>query len=207
MKVKFLFSLLILCGISSCITFNTGAKLDSIGKAVPSLKSDDNRQYYRFNGVVYRKVMVSYVQQNPHLVGSNIMGHWDTKQPDTAADSSTNAPHPQFYLVRMQAENTDMPAFIPSTNFDYSRAQKIAPNEDVPRVIPIEYFKQSDWLTLTPSQNDRNHHLSELPTIRTTGNKLRLPVAIVLSYGIDAPLTAVSYTVGSIWYIVMSPFM
>lgn len=193
--------------ISSCITFNTGAKLDSIGKAVPSLEYDDNLQYYRFNGVVYQKVMVSYVQQNPYLIGFGFMGYWDTTQPDTAADTSINAPQPQFYLVRMQAERTDMPAFIPSTDFDYSRAQKIAPNEDVPRVIPIEYFKQSDWLTLTPSQNDRNHHLSELPTIRTTGNKLRLPVAIVLSYGIDAPLTAVSYTVGSIYYIVMSPFM
>ncbi len=151
--------------------------------------------------------MVSYVQQNPYLIGSAFMGYWDTKQPDTEAATSTNAPQSQFYLVRMQAERTDMPAFIPSSDFDYSRAQKIAPNEDVPRVIPIGYFKQSDWLTLTPSQNDRNHHLSELPTIRTTGNKLRLPVAIALSYGIDAPLSIISYTVGSIWYIVMMPFM
>ena len=205
--LHFLLFLLMLFVPCSCISFNTGAKLDSIGKAVPSLRTDDNKKYYRLNGVVYREVMVSYVQQNPHLIGTGFMGYWDLGDGDTPADAATNAPRPQLYLVRMQADRPDMPAFIPASHFDYSRAQKIAANEDVPRVIPLAYFKKHDWLTLTPSQNDRNRHLSDLPTIRTTGNKIRVPLAVVLSYGVDAPLTAVGYTVGALWHIFVIPFM
>ncbi|MBQ4635098.1 MAG: hypothetical protein IJB64_01540 [Akkermansia sp.] len=204
---RLLLSLLILCGVSSCITFNTGAKLDSIGKAVPSITEEGKGQYYRLNGVVYREVMLSYVQQNPHLIGTVFMGYWDVKSPDTPASSETKAPRPQPYFVRMQEDRTDMPAFIPAADFDYARAQKIAPNEVVPRVIPFSYFKRSDWLTLTPSRNNSNHHLAELPTKRTLGNKLRLPVAVVLSYGVDAPLTAISYTVSSICFVIVAPFM
>lgn len=199
---------LFLLSLSSCLTFNTGAKLDSLGKAVPSVSEEDKGQYYRWNGVVYREVMISYVQLNPHLIGSCFMGYWDVNTPDTPATEDSGVPRPQCYLVRMQAERTDMPTFIRAADFNYSQAQKIAPNENIPRTIPREYFKERlDLLTLTPSQNSPNHHLAEIPTIRSTGNKLRLPVAVALSYGVDAPLTAINYAVGSICFIIVAPFM
>ena len=47
--------------------------------------------------------------------------------------------------------------------------------------------------------------LNDLPTIRTTGNKLRLPLAVALSYGVDLPLTAVGYTVGTVLHLIMIP--
>ena len=205
MPLKLLLSLLILFGSCSCVSFNTGACLDSIGKAVPSLRAGSNNKYYRLNGVVYQEVMVSYVEQNPHLIGTGFMGYWNCKDCDTPADAATDTPQPQPYLVRMEEDRTDLPTFIPATHFDYSQAQKIASDKIISRVIPLEYFKQLDWLTLTPSQNNRNHHLADLPTIRTTGNKIRLPMAVALSYGVDAPLTAIGYTVGTLLHIILIP--
>ena len=48
--------------------------------------------------------------------------------------------------------------------------------------------------------------LKDLPTVRTTGNQIRRPLAIMLSYGVDLPLTVTSYAVGSVLHIILLPF-
>lgn len=65
----FLLSLLTLFALNNCITFNTGAKLDNMGKAVPALQSSYEGRYFKLNGVAYQERMVEYRQLNPKWVG------------------------------------------------------------------------------------------------------------------------------------------
>ena len=68
-------------------------------------------------------------------------------------------------------------------------------------------FKYADLVTLTPTMYESSERvLNDLPTIRTTGNKLRLPLAVALSYGVDLPLTAASYATGTILYPILRLF-
>ena len=203
---KLILSLVSLCSLSSCVTFNTGAKLDSIGKAVPMQENLDEPQFYLLDGVPYREVMIGYKQLNPKTMGFIMLLHVDTRNPESPAADDIEAPGAELYLVRLDANRADMPTFIKAVDFEYTRAKRVEIDE-VPRAgIPSEYFiKPRDWLTLMPSLYEGSTAFRELPTIRTTGNKLRLPLAVALSYVVDLPLTAVGYTVGTVLHLFMIP--
>ena len=204
---KLLLSLVSLCCLSSCITFNTGAKLDSIGKAVPINTYREEESLFEVNGVVYQEIMVEYRQQNPKLMGFVISPHYiNTRNPTTPAPDDTGAPTPELYLVRLDNKLTnDMPVFIKAIDFDYTKAKRVNKDELAVSYMDRSHFTNKvDFLTLTPSQYD-TLTLEGLPTIRTTGNKLRLPLAVALSYGVDLPLTAVGYAVGTVFHLIMIP--
>ena len=204
---KLFLALTALCCLSSCITFNTGAKLDSIGKAVPTRSYDHEGQFYRLNGTGYQEIMVEYKQLNPKLVGICCGHNIDTCNPATPAPDSIGAPGAELYLARLDAKRTDMPAFIRAINFDYTQAESVK-KEDLPvHYMAKDAFKIADLVTLTPTMYESSGRiLNDLPTIRTTGNKLRLPLAVALSYGVDLPLTAASYAAGTILYPLLSLF-
>ena len=204
---KLLLALTTLCFLSSCITFNTGAKLDSIGKAVPIKAYRDEEPLYEVNGVVYQETMVEYRQLQPTLIGLVLAPHYiNTSNPSTPAPDTTGAPTPELYLVRLDNKLTnDMPVFIKAIDFDYTKAKRVNKDELAVSYMDRSHFTNKvDFLTLTPSQYD-TLTLKGLPTIRTTGNKLRLPLAVALSYGVDLPLTAVGYTVGTVLHLIMIP--
>ena len=204
---KLFLALTALCCLSSCVTFNTGAKLDSIGKAVPTRSYDHEGQFYRLNGSGYQELMVEYKQLNPKLVGICCGHNIDTCNPATPAPDSIGAPGAELYLARLDAKRTDMPAFIRAINFDYTQAESVK-KEDLPvHYMAKDAFKIADLVTLTPTMYESSGRiLNDLPTIRTTGNKLRLPLAVALSYGVDLPLTAASYAAGTILYPLLSLF-
>lgn len=204
---KLLLSLVSLCCLSSCITFNTGAKLDSIGKAVPINTYREEESLFEVNGVVYQEIMVEYRQMNPKLMGIIIPIHYvNTCNPDTPAPDSTGAPTPELYLARLDNKQTDdMPVFIKAIDFDYTKAKRVNKDELAVSYMDRSHFTNKvDLLTLTPSQYEPLI-LEGLPTIRTTGNKLRLPLAVALSYGVDLPLTAVGYALGTVAHLIMLP--
>ena len=204
---KLFLALTALCCLSSCVTFNTGAKLDSFGKAMPINAYREEEPLYEVNGIVYKEIMVEYRQMNPKLMGIIIPIHYvNTCNPDTPAPDSTGAPTPELYLVRLDNKQTDdMPVFIKAINFDYTKAKRVNKDELAVSYMDRSHFTNKvDFLTLTPSQYD-NLTLEGLPTIRTTGNKLRLPLAVALSYGVDLPLTAVGYAVGTVFHLIMIP--
>ena len=205
---KLILSLVSLCCLSSCVTFNTGAKLDSIGKALPILAYKEGEEsYYKVNGVVYKEILVEYRQLNPRLMGVIIPIHnIDTCNPETPAPDTTGAPTPELYLVRLDNKPSDgMPVFIRAIDFDYTKAKRVSENELAVSYMDRSHFTNKvDLLTLTPSQYD-SLILTGLPTIRTTGNKIRLPLSVALSYGVDLPLTAVGYTVGTVLHLIMIP--
>lgn len=204
---KLFLALTTLCCLSSCITFNTGAKLDSIGKAVPINAYRDEEPLYEVNGVVYQETMIEYRQLQPTLIGLVLAPHYiNTRNPSTPAPDTTGAPTPELYLVRLDNKLTnDMPVFIKAIDFDYTKAKRVNKDELAVSYMDRSHFTNKvDFLTLTPSQYD-TLTLEGLPTIRTTGNKLRLPLAVALSYGVDLPLTAVGYTVGTVLHLIMIP--
>lgn len=204
-----LIALGMLCSLSSCITFNTGSKLDSIGKAVPTLPYYPEEQFYKINGVAYKEAMVEYRQLHPKLVGVIIPIHnVNTCNDDTPAPEATGAPPPELYLVRLDnRQSGDMPVFIRAIDFDYTKAERVNEKDLSVSYMDKSHFKRSaDLLTLTPSQYIAPDILTGLPTIRTTGNKLRLPLSVALSYGVDLPLTAASYAVSSVVHLLLLPF-
>ncbi len=195
-----------MCGLSSCVTFNTGAKLDSIGKAVPTYEHHFEGQYYLLHGVAYREIMVEYRQVNPKLMGI-VLGHYiDTCHEDLPAPNSPEFPKAELYLVRLDPERTDKPTFIRAIDFDYARAKAVDAKTLPVSYVHSSYFKRGDLTTLTPTQYESLMVLRELPTIRTTGNKIRQPLAVALSYGVDLPLTAASYAAGSVLHLLLLPF-
>ena len=204
-----LLSLVTLFSMSSCITFNTGAKLDNIGKAVPTrgAYSHDGR-YFRLNGVAYKEIMVEYRQLNPKWIGVCRLPHnIDTCNEDTQPPEKLKAPKDELYLVRLDINRKDAPAFIKAVDFDYAAAERVDKKDLVVSYIDKHYFKIGDLETLTPTMYENGPLvLKGLPTVRTVGNRIRRPVAIVLSYGVDLPLTAASYAIGPVLYIILRPF-
>ncbi|MBR1982986.1 MAG: hypothetical protein IKA23_09600 [Akkermansia sp.] len=198
--------LMMICGLNSCISFNTGARLDSIGKAVPTCGNLEEPQYYLLNGVPYKEELVEYKQQNPKLVGIAVAHYVDTVNSPVPAPDYIGAPGPELYLARLDETRTDMPAFIRAIQFDYASAEKVDKEQIASPYLPHSAFQHMDALTLMPSLYKRHGALKELPTIRTTGNKIRTPLVALLSYGVDAPLTAVGYAVGSAALVLMLPF-
>lgn len=205
----FLLALITLFSMSSCITFNTGAKLDNMGKAVPTLDYLHDSRYFKLNGVAYREIMVEYRQLNPKWVGVCRLPHnIDTFNDDTPPTKKTGAPKPELYLVRLDISRSDAPAFIKAVDFDYASAERVD-KKDLPvsYVDNHYYYKYGDWETLTPSLYEGGPSvLKDLPTIRTAGNQIRRPLAIILSYGVDLPLTTVSYAVSPVLYLILLPF-
>lgn len=204
-----LLSLVTLFSMSSCITFNTGAKLDNMGKAVPTLDYNHDGRYFKLNGVAYKEIMVEYRQLNPKWVGVVRLPHnIDTFNDDTPPAESLGAPKAELYLVRLDINRNDAPAFIKAVDFDYTAAERVD-KKDLPvsYVDNHYYFKNADFETLTKSMYEGGPLvLKDLPTIRTTGNQIRRPVAILLSYGVDLPLTAASYAVSPVLYLILLPF-
>ncbi len=210
---KIFLSLVTLCCLCSCVTFNTGAKLDSIGKAVPIMAYRSEDSFYMVNGVTYKEIVVEYRQINPKLVGIIILPHnINTCNDAPPAPDATGAPTPELYLVRLDnKQSDDMPVFIRAIDFDYTKAKRVDKKDLTVSYMDKSHFNRSvDLLTLTPSQYESTGLfgvLNGLPTIRTTGNKLRLPLAVAMSYGVDLPLTVASYAVGPVVYaLFINPF-
>lgn len=201
-------SLLTLFGLCSCVTFNTGAKLDNMGKAVPTCESSLDNRYFKLNGVAYQEIKVEYRQLNPKWVGVFRLPHYiDTFNDDTPPAESIGAPAPERYLVRLDTHRTDAPAFIKAADFNEAAAERVEKSDLPDSYIDVSYFQQADLETLTPSLYEGGpSKLKDLPTIRTTGNQMRRPLAVLLSYGVDLPLTAASYAVGSVLAITLLPF-
>lgn len=206
MMRKHILALILLSGLSSCVSFNTGAKLDSIGKAEPTRDCLYDGQYYQLDGVAYHEIKVEYKQLNPNIIGYFCGHDIDTCQCSTPAPQYLNAPEAEIYLVRLDPSRTDKPTFIRAADFDYTHAKRVKKEELNTPYIPKSYFKHGDFTTLMPSQYEGADVLHELPTIRSTGNKIRLPLAVAMSYGVDVPLTIAGYTISPLVHLFLMPF-
>ena len=166
------------------VSFNLGAKLDTIGKAVP--EAHDFR-YYMLDGkryvdceVLYRSLDISVVGcQFPHL-------YTDDEYGDLAVEMET--PQPTRYLLALNGNEV-----IAAEHFDYARADRIDNPMDIGHDVPEQYLTHyrplsADLAELRVTDNP----VDFAPVVRTAGNYARTPLVVLLSYGVDLPLTLVS---------------
>ncbi len=130
-RTSLFITLMLLCSLCCCISFNTGASLDSLGKAVPTTTTY-NGPCYRLNGVAYKEVMVEYRQPNPHLIGTAFMGYFDNSGPSLPSADETGAPQPELYLARLNPDRTDAPGFIRAIDFPYGQAERLNQGSSLP---------------------------------------------------------------------------
>ena len=143
--------------------------------------------------------MVEYIQLRPRLIGKVSLHDMNTCEEPIPADDATGAPSPELYLVRTDTRQTDAPAYIRAIDFNYVQAERIEHTDAHRSTIPSGHYKRNDAITLMPSLYEGSGGvLRELPTYRTTGNKLRIPISIMLTYGVDLPLTTASYIIGAL---------
>lgn len=207
MNWRILLLMLVCCIFTSCISFNTGAKLDSIGKAVPTEVYRAENQYYKLHGSVYKEILVEYMQLCPRALGHVRLHNINTCYDPLPADDTTHAPSAELYLAKLEPNRDGQPNFIRAIDFNYVQAECVDKQNLTHLYLPKEYFIYNDALTLMPSLYESNPRvLRELPTLRTTGNKCRLPLSAILTYGIDVPLTCVSYIIGAVAQLICAPF-
>ena len=179
---------------SMYVSFNLGAKLDTIGKAVP--EAHDFR-YYMLDGkryvdceVCYRSLDVSVVGcQFPHL-------YTDDEYGDLPAVVKT--PQPMRYVLALDDDEV-----IATEHFDYARAIRIDRPEDKGHDVPEQYLTHyrplsGDLAELMVFDNP----VAFVPDVRTAGNYARTPLVALVSYGVDVPVTLVRIS-GSIPYSVL----
>ena len=165
------------------VSFNLGAKLDTIGKAVP--EAHDFR-YYMLNGkryvdceVRYRSLGISVVGcQFPHL-------YTDDEYGDLSAEMET--PLPTRYLLALNGNEV-----IAAEHFDYARAIRIDRPEDKGHDVPEQYLTHYRPLSADLAESwVHDNPVDFVPVVRTAGNYARTPLVALVSYGVDVPVTLV----------------
>ena len=61
------------------------------------------------------------------------------------------APTAELYLVRLDINRNDAPAFIKAVDFDYTAAEQVDKKDLPVSYVDSSYFKNADLETLTPS--------------------------------------------------------
>lgn len=188
--------------LSSCVSSNIGAKLDSIGKAVPTIHLN-NPQLYELNGDYYTECEVRYMRYAPNLMDwypDPI--HWGMRAQYEDAQPYLNTPQPERYLLKLDEK---APRLVKAAEFDFRKARRIkyeALPKDVRLKIPGSictgwHFWSADLL----KDKGDPRELAILPEQRTLGNYLRLPLVAAISWGVDVPLSiatsVVTATTGS----------
>ncbi len=194
--------------LSACVSSNLGAKLDSIGKAVPTIHSDTYSGLYQLNSDYYMECEVRYMRYAPNFADwYPDPVHWGTRAQYEEAQAYLNAPKPERCLLKL---NDKAPELIKAADFDFRKARKIN-HEDLPKGIRCKipdsictgwHFRSADLL----KKNGEPRELAILPERRTLGNHLRTPLVAAISWGVDVPLSiatsAVTATIGATTFFV-----
>lgn len=164
-------------GVSS----NLGARLDSMGKAVPiGYKTGQ----YTLNGKLYTECEVRYQEfQTPIIEFS--FGHLVYTAEHSELPPDAQAPPPTRYLLAREGYEV-----IPAADFDYKHATSTAKPKSL-NPIPSAYCCNFRALSADYNPHPRKAQVNFLPEQRTTGNHLRTPLVAVVSWGVDVPLTLI----------------
>lgn len=198
---------LLLC---SCVFSNFGTRLDSKGKAVPTVRHRFNEQHiYLLDGAYYMECDLVYLSHTKSYI--DVV----TDHVNTCGDTySTPAPEvcvppAEKCLVLMDEQN---PALVRAADFDYARAKKLSTpavlmkglRYDIPRKLQKRFHPLTADVTWN---NDALNtvRIDTLPELRSEGNMWRRPLVAVVTYGVDMPLSAVGSTMMTGVMVVITP--
>ena len=166
------------------ISFNLGAKLDTIGKAVP--EAHDFR-YYRLDGKNYVECEVRYRSLDISAVGCQFP-HLYTIDEYGEPTGDTKMPHPRRYVLALDDKEV-----IAAELFDHTRAIRIDRPEGKGHAVPAQYLTHYRPLSADLAElMVFNNPVDFVAEVRTAGNYARTPLVALVSYGVDVPLTLVS---------------
>lgn len=179
-------------GLTSCIALvNTGGKLDAWGRkdAVPMRAQAEDTPYYRVGAHYYMRVPVQYVELGSHWLSSS---------------DSPAVPRRMRLGVRPDAHREYIYCLLSESEVRTRLGLEVPPPADgTPPVLTEKSFSTLSSEHLRTKAVPINHapwsvasdslswvtleFLPDAPTQRSRGNKLRRPLAVVLSYGVDFP--------------------
>lgn len=194
--------------LSSCVSSNIGAKLDSIGKAVPTIHSDTYTGLYQLNGNYYMECEVRYMRYAPNFMDwYPDPVHWGMRTTYEEAPPYLNIPAPERCLVKLGEQ---APELVKAADFDFRKARRIQPDAlpkglryRIPNSLTTGWhFWSADLL----KDKGEPRELSILPEQRTIGNHLRKPLVAAISWVVDVPLSiatsAVTATIGATTFFI-----
>ena len=166
---------------TGCISFNLGAKLDTIGKAVPEAH---DFQYYMLDGKRYVECEVRYQSLDISVIGGQF-GHMCSHDEYGELPGDMKTPQPTRYVLAMDDNEV-----IASEHFDYTRAIRIDSPEGIQHFVPEQYLTHYRPLSADKAElMIFNEPVNFVPEVRTAGNYARTPLVALVSYGVDIPLT------------------
>lgn len=174
--------------LPGCISCNLGAKLDSIGKAVPTIHHN-NPLLYELNGNYYTECEVRYMRYTPNMMDwYSDPVRWGNRAEYEEAPSYLNTPKPERYLLKLDEMS---PELVKTSDFDFRKARRIK-SEELPKGVKNKipapictgwHFLSADMLKVIGEPRE----LAILPEYRTFGNYLRTPLVAAVSWGVDVP--------------------
>lgn len=168
---------------SMYLSLNLGAKLDSIGKAVPV--AHDFR-YYRLDGKNYVECEVRYRSLDISVVGCQFP-HLYTFDEYGELPGGMKTPPPTRYVLALNDDEIIVPE-----HFDYARAIRTDRPEELRHDVPEQYLAHFRPLSADlPELMIFDNPVDFVPIVRTAGNYARTPLVALVSYGVDVPLTLV----------------
>lgn len=164
-------------------SLNLGAKLDTIGKAVP--EAHDFR-YYRLDGKRYVECEVRYRSLDISTVGGRF-GHMCSHDEYGELPADVKTPQPTRYVLALDDDEV-----IATEHFDYARAIRIDRPEDKGHDVPEQYLTHYRPLSADLAESwVHDNPVDFVPVVRTAGNYARTPLVALVSYGVDVPVTLV----------------
>lgn len=165
---------------SMYVSLNLGAKLDTIGKAVP--EAHDFR-YYRLDGKRYVECEVRYQSLDISVIGGQF-GHLCSHDEHGILPGDMKPPPPTRYVLALDDDEV-----IATDHFDYARAIRIDRPEDMGHTVPEQYLTHYRPLSADLAESWVHDSVDFAPVVRTTGNYARAPLVALVSYGVDVPVT------------------
>ena len=192
MKSTLLATSLLALLLPGCVSFNLGAKLDSVGKAVPTIQHDKYAPIlYRLDKDYYLECEVCYMRYAPNAVDwYPDPFFWGMRTEYEEAPAYLRAPAPKRYLLHL---NAPTPTLVKAADVDLSKARRIK-REALPRNLKAEIpiTLTTGWHLLSADllkEHASPAEISGLPEKRTLGNYLRAPLVPLISWGVDVPLS------------------
>ncbi len=187
--------------LNACMVIHcrSGSRLDAYGKSIPQARIPriTTPSVSRLGDCYYMPLEVHYIPEQKALVqvttypliGDTQRASWPS--PETTIESE----HVCRYFFPLTAEEASVALGYTVSSSPSEKALPIADGDFPHEHADIRVAKQLFIPASAKSTSQLNYtlntseHIPGIPTIRSTGNYIRMPLACLFSWGVDIPLT------------------
>ena len=203
--LQFTLTLVIACTLSNCtclVSSKLGEKLDAVGyKETRDLKYAENKPFYELNGCYYAKVRLEYYTRTVPFMHiayvSSCLSDWQPTGKYIDGYMLMSAEDVSHMLKKKVAEPpASALAFISEADFATMGAKSLHHKGCMHgckiRGVTDRRSRSINPITLTLTYPAYYKHV---PTQRSFGNYALKPLALLVSYGVDAPISLIGSTI------------